>query len=194
MNFTNNASTASASRLTAVIATRSTSTVNRGSPQRATASPPMTHASMPCSLNAANAEAAAPNSCLISRPAAPVPHETQSIPTLGRSDRGARMTGYHQGGRSTTAEIEFRSLTHSHVAMPSTWLSTALPMRLHLRDCLKIHSGSLLYKCTRDVETSRNPNAHTPPGAGALGGVEQVGAGIPQTDFTRTSAAQRSQS
>jgi hypothetical protein len=131
----------------------------------------MTHASMPCSFNTANEESAATNSCLILRPATRVPHETQSIPTVGYFDRGARMAGYHQGGRSTTAEIEFRSLTHSHVAMPSTWLSTALSTQLYLRDCLKIHCGSLLHKCTRDVEISGNPNAHTPPGAGALGGV-----------------------
>jgi hypothetical protein len=56
--------------------------------------------------------------------------------------------------------------------MPSTGISTALPTRLHLRDCLKIPCGSLLHKCTRDVEISGNPNAHTPPGAGALGAVE----------------------
>jgi hypothetical protein len=123
----------------------------------------MTHASMPCSFNAANADSAAPNSCLISRPAAPVPHETQSIPTVGYFDLGARMTGYHREEHSTTSEIEFRSLTHSHAAMPSTGLSTALSTRLHLRDYLKIPCGSSLHKCTRDVGTSRNPYAHTPP-------------------------------
>lgn len=160
----------------------------------------MTHASMPCSFNAANAEAAAPNSCLISRPAAPVPHETQSIPNLGCFDRGATMTGYHREGRSTTAEIEFRSLTHSHVAMPSTWLSTALSTQLYLRDCLKIHCDSLLYKSTRDVETSENPNVHTPQTRVRLGacGVQSLRSSHPfrrlHCTFPKISAQSRSMS
>ena len=101
-----------------------------------------------------DAEAAATNSCLILRPATSVPHETQSIPTLAYFDRAATMTGYHQEEHLKTAEIEFRSLTHSRAAMPSTGLSTALPTRLHLRDCLKIHCDSWLIKFTRDGDTS----------------------------------------
>jgi hypothetical protein len=73
------------------------------------------------------------------------------------------MTGYHQGGHSTTSEIEFRSLADSHAATPSIGLSTALPTRLHLRDCLKIPFDPLLPKCTRDLETLRDPHAQTPP-------------------------------
>ena len=142
LNLPSNASTASASQRTAVIATRSTSAVNRGSPQRATASPPMTHAPMPCSRHAVSAEAAATNSCLTSRPAAPVPHETRSVPTPGCSDREATMPGHHQGAPAATSEIESLGPTHSHGAMPSTWPSTAVPTPSRLRDCLKIRNDS----------------------------------------------------